>query len=75
MPDILTTFNFKINIPRLNALHAEVSTYKAPASLSQGDRTLLSDPAHEYMGYGQSQVEALRDYTVYTCEKAMRWDR
>ena len=73
MPDILTTFNFRINIPKLNALHAEVSsTYQAPASLSQGDRTLLSDPAHEYMGDGQSQVEVLRDYT---CEKAIRWDR
>ena len=59
MPDILTTFNFKINIPKLNALHAEVSTYQAPASLSQGDRTLLSDPAYEYMGDGQSQVKGL----------------
>ena len=71
MPDILTTSNFKINIPKLNALYAEVSTYKARASLNQGDGTLLSDPAHEYIGDSQSQVEALRDYT---CEKAMRWD-
>ena len=50
MPDILTTSNFKINIPKLNALYVEVSTYQARASLSQGDRTLLSDPAHEYIG-------------------------